>query len=622
MRHRIHDEGIARSRPSAIARRAWTIATTTLVLAAVGSDVLFVFKDPRVPVDPGRYYLSVPEFYWSLGHPLDALIALPSAVLEPTGWYQWAIAVVLRIFGRNPRVFALLGAFWLAVILGATARVARRLGGTAAGFAAVALVVATPTVTIFARTSWLHVPEAALSTALLAVFAADVKLSRWRTVAVMAVLGVLIMQLRESGLVWVGSLVPLVLWGAFPRDRSAWRRLLMLGAAWFLGTIPALIHIRSYLLGKFGARARYVLATPPLAQQYLESLATPVAIVVAVGMACFLLRLRSRWKDRQVEVALVAWGLMPILLFAIFHASFTNYTPYVPAVAIAAAVGLTSVHPFMALVPLVVLCNLCRGWIPVRRPVDLGPNGRPMLPGKYAMPMRPWVGWSSADISRLLDATCTSNGWHTCHVVVEQGLWQPSMEEYGLLGLFLLAEDRVELRTVYDVPKAGWERYDIDALALFYCGADDDGFRRRAPDSGIRALQLIQSHGLAVSWADKVDAKCAFYWLTPYGKLARPDLAPKPWFAQYAPRFSVDGYLREIEFFQQRNPQFAHRLGHASEYLADLRLQELPPRGWNAAEVARLRVRAAQGIRASSDRARAELRAPASTTAQMKPPPR
>ena len=69
-----------------------------------------------------------------------------------------------------------------------------------------------------------------------------------------------------------------------------------------------------YLEAKLGARERYILQTPPLKEQFVESLSLPVAVLCLVGVIFFLFRLRQI----ALYVSLFSLGHSLTLLAGVF----------------------------------------------------------------------------------------------------------------------------------------------------------------------------------------------------------------------------------------------------------------------------------------------------------------
>jgi hypothetical protein len=552
----------------------WEIARYALVAAVVLGNVVYAVIDRRALWDPGRYFTRVPGYYWDQLTVGGFVSSFFEALVTSSGWYEWGLAAAMHVFGRSPLVFALAGAFWLAVLLVLAGDVAKRLGGPAAALAAVAFTAAIPSVTTFARIGWIHVPEAALLMGILAVHARDPELrARWSPVAV-AVLGTLVIALRESGLVWVWSMVPLLALahrigpGTPPKRRA----LAIVLGTWLVATLPAALRIAPYVIGKLGARARYVLQTPPLKAQYAEALSEAGLVLLGIGLVAFLWQARRHWHP-QLPV-LAGWVLVPIGLFIVFYAGFTNYTPFMPALAVAAALGYTWLAPATLALPLGALALIWTAWAPL--PLDATQQGRDLRDVT-----KPWTGFHAPEIVRLLDASCPTDEWRSCHVLVEQGLFYPASEELGLFELFLMGEDRVDLRSPFDEPEGGWGDYTVDAAAIWRCGEADDAWRRRAPSSTERMIKLLRAKGLDLAFQDQVDQSCAFYWFTKNGRFLDARMAPNAWYPTKAPRWSEELAMLDLAGFQRRNPEFARSGGVAQVYTQEMGELGEAPAAWS-----------------------------------------
>ncbi|MFZ5478419.1 MAG: hypothetical protein ACOZNI_16745 [Myxococcota bacterium] len=360
----------------------------------------------------------------------------------------------------------------------------------------------------------------------------------------------------------------------------------MLGA-WVVATIPAALRIAPYVFGKLGARARYVLQTPPLQEQYAEALSAEGLVVLAIGLVAFVWQARRHWHP-QLPV-LAGWVLVPIGLFVIFYAGFTNYTPFMPALAVAAALGYTWLTPAALAIPLGAFAFIWSAWTPL--PLDATIQGRDIR-----SMTKPWMGFHAPEIARLLDASCPTDDWHGCHVLVEQGLFYPSSEELGLLELFLMGEDRVELRSPFDEPPEGWSKWDVHAAAVWRCGEMDDAWRRRAPSSTDRMIRLLKAKGLSVAFQEQVDQTCAYYWFTKGGRFVDSRLAPNARYGNKAERWTADLAMTDVAGFKARNPQFAAGGGAAQVYTQEMRLLDEAPEGWSKSDASAARSAARVGL--------------------------
>ena len=142
-----------------------------------------------------------------------------------------------------------------------------------------------------------HILSVGLLLGMLVLYAYDDALKRKSTIIGLVLLGVMTIQLRESGIVWVATFVPLMVFGV-RREKGEpwpWRRFSWVLFGWGLALVPPLLRMQNYVGGKLGARSRYMLQTPPLIEQFAESLSLPVTVIVGVGMAAFLYRLKRSY---------------------------------------------------------------------------------------------------------------------------------------------------------------------------------------------------------------------------------------------------------------------------------------------------------------------------------------
>jgi hypothetical protein len=494
--------------------------------------------------------------------------------------------------GRTPLVLSLAGVVWLTILLMSVLSIGRKLGGGPGALGAVALTSSIPHVLFFARTAWIHIPEAALLFAGLAWYLQDPGLGRRRTVAILALTGALCISLRESGLVWTATMAPLVVFGTRARrPERPWARIFAIGTAWFIAALPQIIGLVRYLSRKLGARERYVLQTRPLLEQFPESLTPAIAYLALAGVLLFVIRMSRHWQASLP--LLLSWATwVPSLMFLVFYAGFTNYTPFMPAVALVISLGLVWMHRWLAIIPVAIFIFQLK---PQNQLFFLHMSGEELVEDLKVM-RNPSRGWGPLDVARLLDASCPSDQWRSCNVVVDQGLFYPASEEFGLVPLFQLAEDRVALRTVYEEPPGGWKSFRIDALPVFRCRDKDESWRRRTPDALDRILELSRIHQLEVAYSDHVDHLCDVHWLTPKGSFLRAGVAPEPRRPGGVERISSTLLLQELQLFRQRNPQFANRKGHNT---VNEPWREFPtqPEGWTAESASTERAEARESLK-------------------------
>ena len=187
---------------------AWPL-TAAVIAVTIAAHIRFILVDTRVPRDLGLYYGGVPHAYdLLLGRTPGALSEWWQTIGQSSGWYHLLLAAVLAIFGRGQDTFQVPDVLWVASVLTLTGLITRRIAGARAALVAVTLTAAMPGLIVSGRTGWLHVPEAALALAGVWTWMGDPGLTRRGTGVTLAVLGLLELALRPSGLVWYGSLGP------------------------------------------------------------------------------------------------------------------------------------------------------------------------------------------------------------------------------------------------------------------------------------------------------------------------------------------------------------------------------------------------------------------------------
>lgn len=580
--------------PPPASRRA-DLALAGLWLVVVAHQAVFQVLDARIPGDQGRYFTQIPRYYWDLETWETAKGALLRALVDSTGWYDLAVAGLLRAFGRSPLPMEGLGVAFYGLLLGFTALTARRLAGPVAGACALALTAALPMVTLFGRKEWIHVPEAALAMAMAWVWLGDPALSRRRTVAGLVVPGALMILLRPSGLVWAGllglALAVSAWWGTVPR-----RRLIATGIGLGLAALPLLPGLALYLERKAIARGRYAAEMPEIAMQVRSLFGHLPLLICALGIVLALIRVGP--PRRAPTVLLAVWALVPVPMVGLFRSGIDNFTAFAPALAVGVGVGLAATHRALAALPLAALAAyLGFQWVP--------PRAVPELPlivpddARYTtlnVRYRPDATYGGATVGALLDAVCDTDEWRACHVVVDQGLFTPTSEEFGLLELFLLGQDRVGLRTVYEAPDEGWRAWGVDALVSFRCRNTDWIWWRRSPDLPQKTVDLAVQTDMVQVWWDQVQPDCSVVWFTPNGQLARPEALPTASDPDSVEAWSPELVRASYESFLASSPQLAGAQGHLT--VVDDGQWDFagPPAGWSPARGAWHRERAARAL--------------------------
>ncbi|MFT5681974.1 MAG: hypothetical protein ACI8RZ_002892 [Myxococcota bacterium] len=503
--------------------RLWDIAALAVVVAVVVAQVSFLLADGRIPSDQGLYYRDLPQRYadWQA---LD-LSAIMTSLGESTGWYNALIALAMVVFGVSPQLFATFGAVWVGLILVGVGLIARKLHSPAAGLAAVCLAAAMPAVFLMGRTAWIHTPETALILTLVAVWVWDRTLEHRRTVVALALLGMLTVALRPSGVIWVGMLTPLLMVHA-PRR---WLRIGAVALSWLVSLAVPLDNAEHYMLAKAQARERYADQLPDLMVQIIALVGHLPLGVVAVGLVAGIISLLVRrpktWES--LIVVLLLWPGGSLLLWSLFQAGLDNFPLIAPGLAILGGWGLARLGRPLALlgVPVFLLVYIPQ-WVPTASLMSLHriPGAGLYLHGSdiknhYRVYQR--YGW--ADLQALIAATC---GEAQCIVAVDQGLLEPFSEDIGALELFLTeADDTVKLVSIRNgTPHSS---LDINALVEFHCDSEADlQWRQRFPQSIDNLTTILSDYKLQPVWSRPVRNGCEVIWMTPEGALLDADAMP------------------------------------------------------------------------------------------------
>lgn len=532
--------------------------TAAVVAVTIAAHVRFILVDTRVPRDLGLYYGGVPHAYDLLmGRTPGTLDEWWHTIGQSTGWYHLVLGAVLAVFGRNQDTFQIPDVLWISSLLVLVGRITTRLAGARAALVAVMLVGAMPGVMVAGRTGWLHVPEAVLALVGLWTWMKDPGMKRRWTGLWMGLVGLLAFTLRPSGLVWVGSLAPLVLWSVVcarrAGQRAPWGSAALVVLGWAAGSVVPLLYLNKYLSYKFDARDRYMSTLPDLALQAQMMLGAIPSWVVVLGLSMGAYAAYGLWRARRAGQAveegvgagpegvpevgraataqLLIWTALVFVLWVGFRAGIDNFTLLCPALAILATLGMERVKGapgvtlgLIAFVPTVVL--------------QFTPPGGPdspdrSWPGLREIPssphllnwFRPFDRFGEPELKALVDATCGQGAPPgTCEVVVDQGLYTPFGEEPGYLELFLAGDPRVALLTVRDAP-LGHDK-SMNALIEYHCGDRDLQWRERWPRSLPNLEALLQQRVLEPVWVHEVGPSCEVLWYTKMGYLPHPELLP------------------------------------------------------------------------------------------------
>lgn len=578
---------------------AWTASALALTLAA---ELAWHVADGRLPSGDAGALGSVAGAYWSLGTAADATSTAKQALLEPGGWYAWVLAGALRTLGRTPAVFdGVAQAVWFVTVI-FTALIARRRSGDRAGAVAALLVAAMPWTTLLARRHGLQAPEAMLAVVLFFLLDGDRALSRRLTAPLLAMVGAALVALGATAWIWPFALLPMLF---FPGAQRRPLRMGLVVVGWAVaGVIGAGNAHAVFAFAPAGRRAAEVAAAFDRMGGLIER---PVGAACVVALVIWAVaayaRSRARGGDKEPPdrspapawrstAALALWVLAPLALGATLRTGPEAYPTGAAALAILVA-GPLGLHAAGVLVALVAWALFV---LPQGMDVAPGAWARNVLPANATepaaeSPYRPQRGDLARTLGALLDATCRSDAWESCAIVVDQGLAAPDADDPGRLARFLLAEDRVALLTVYDAPRTRSDVRPIDALLTWDCGLRDDRWRLRAPDATARVVELAAARSLAAAWSGSLgDPACVVHWLTPRGVLRRPEALPLG-DASLAP-WTPLATLGVIDSFYLRYPAAKDRQGRGSAVRPDDVARAGPPAGWSESGSAWRRARA------------------------------
>jgi len=591
----------------------WIAAALAVTIA---TEIAWRTADARLPTSEAGALASVADAYWALASREGAESAGVEILTQPGGWYAWLVAGALRGFGRALAVFD--GAsttLWAAGIL-FTGLLARHRSGDRAGAAAVLLVSAMPWLTFLARRHNAGVMEGALAILLLYAASVDRPFARARTVLAVGVLGAALLALGGNAWVWAMTLLPALLWpGRWPRP---WRLLAVL-ALWAVGATAGFVDLGTTIAPAPGA---WDLAKLLATLARVAALVDRPASIALLAAACIgvvtTFRAARAWAaaralrsapdasatarpkgrraepapdtGRAVTVVLALWALAPVALGVVLRPSPEAYPAAALALAVLAAaplsrslagVGLAAVSWGLFVVP--------QAFSPPERAAVRALLSSDAGVRNVDVPFRPHTVWTAHTLGALLDATCRSDAWGSCGVVLDQGLAGPDADDPGRLARFLLAEDRVALSSVYDAARASDDAHPLDAVLTWSCGEQDDRWRLRAPDAAELLARLATSHDLIEVWSGRVDPSCTAHWLAPRGRLAHPELLPPR--DAVLPEWTARRALEASDAFFARHPTARSRQGRGWTARAG-DTADTAPAVWSAAGAAWRRERA------------------------------
>ncbi len=489
-------------------------ASTAVVLAVAVAHVRFVVLDTRIPPDMGLYFRSLPDTFAAL----SALSTWPQALgtaLEPGGWYVLLLAVMLRIFGRLPEVVQLVDGGWLVLALVMGALSGRKLAGSSGGLIAVALLGAPYMIVSQARTSWIHIPELALLLTALYALLSDQELRKPAWAVLAGVSTGLAIALRPSALVWAITLLPLLL-PAWKVHRGRVIALVLATSTSALVLLPSLVQ---YLQAKVEARPRYETQVPGLLVQ-IQS----VTGLLFLGLTLVGAYLAWRHLRREHAMVLGAWILTPLALVVVFLAGLDNFPFFAAGLALAASVGLARQPwglPAAGALFLVLHLPQYSGAPRVLHGVWYAITAQAPVTGAQDL-AQPHDLLDGQIVIDLVRSTC--DPLRSCTVAVDQGLFRPYSEGPGQHELFLKRRDEVHIISLSsgDVPA------HVDALATWECGREDAAWRQRYPRSAEAVNAVIQQSRLQSAWQAELLPGCGYQWMTPGGRVPRPELLPEP----------------------------------------------------------------------------------------------
>jgi hypothetical protein len=514
------------------ARLAWGVAALVVCALVVAAHGRFAAVDGRPPVDLNRCYQAVPELYSLLEGPSDLPTAIARAARLGTGAYDLVLAGTMRLAGRSVHVMHGFNLLWVATVLGCGWLTARRLFGAPAGLGAVVVLANAAGVVVMGRVGWIHVPELALLSVVLAALVHDPGLTRWRTAAVVALAGACAATVRPSAVIWLSTLAPLILWSirGAPSLARQGLRLGLVGALWSLGLIPTALELPTYLDRKVSMRDRYadIADSPALYHQLTGTLCLPVGwLSIAVGglaLAGVVVALvRARRGRLRFVLLLGAWLTVPLAMQLYFVTGPEDFPVLVLAAAVLGAGGLTRLHRLAVIVPLVLWIPVYAAqWIQAPAPTAEAaeaPRGGPFA--DKANPVdhyRPFRALHFRQILEHVDLACGQDRRKRCKVETYHGLFHPVGEATGEFGLFLTGRENVEIVPLWSHMAAGHRRPPPDGYARYTCADLEPHWDERFPGLAEREATRLRDAPLQTRWDLLLPGGCRFTWMTPFGR--------------------------------------------------------------------------------------------------------
>lgn len=539
----------------------WDLLSVLVLAAVVVAHVRFIFQDTRLPRDLGQYYKALPDLFVAVQEPLDHLNLLWDNFSKTGGWYNIFLALAMFVVGRSPYHFQLVDVWMVGIVLLLSALVGRRVAGPRGGVVAMALMGGFPMVVVVGRSAWIHLPEMVLLLSVMALFLRDEGLDSWFTVAGVSILGWFALALRPSALIWMASFGLFFVRALRLRGRRRLLRMLVILLFWGLGIVVVARGLGGYLEAKLAARERYELQVPELWEQIKVALGWSAGGVGVVGM-WFGLFGKGRWELKGI---LLFWVVFPLALTAFFNAGLDNFTAICVGLAVLTGMGLARWRWGLGVVVALVAFGLAYApqWVPEQAPT----SRLAQVAARFGVHFRaqaldyrrPYHGFGGSEVVMLVLATCPdamgeapgdSSADETedtglelepvgrelerdeiearegsCHILVDQGLFQPYSEDPGDLELFVTGLDEVQIWETRMPPKA-LEKIKPDALAQFDCGEKDKLWRQRYPHSLTNLFEVMDEYEFQTVWRTQWGTECLFQWMTPGGEVEAPRLLP------------------------------------------------------------------------------------------------
>ncbi len=516
-------------------RRIWDWIAVGLILAVVVAHVRFAVMDGRPPQDPNHCLGSLPSVFQLMGSASNVPELLEYVFSRTSSWYSLLLAASMRLVGVSPGVLQAFHVVWVGLLVTMVALVARRLWGPAAAVTALVLVPPnSEAMIVLGRIGWIHIPELALFLGVLLLWIRDPALQRRWTVVGAAALGVAGIVIRPSGLIWAGTLVPLLLSGWLDSEQR--RRFVLRCAAvlvcWALALIPVVQELSSYVDNKLVSRDRYAFLAS--ADVLLAGVRADVGVVTGLvalaGIVLLALRFpRRRWR---VVALLAAWVVLPFVLYLTLHAGMPNFPAYVAALALLGAGGLARFP------------RIARGALPVLGVVWLTLYGAQWLPTHTAghlfarwAPGNLYVDdplnhyrvdeWMEARIIlELIDASCPNMDRRECTIHVDRCLFRPSGVDPGWLEMFLYDLTNVRLVPVWD-PNYPVSQVAGDGMGSYICAQAETDWLARFPQTQQRRDEAVQRLHYEEVWSRRMAPGCRYTWYTPHGEVDDLERMPR-----------------------------------------------------------------------------------------------